>query len=91
MKKLMLVAAAALLAAGAAAAAQDEWPLDGWGPGLGGGMGLGRTEGPLTVDLWQVEGGSSLSVTVSGCGGPQDYRSFGTDIAAGEGETRAPA
>jgi len=92
MKRQLWVAGAALAGlAGAAAAAQDVWPMEGWGPGYGTNMGLGRTEGPVTADIWEVEGGSGVAVTVSGCGGVRDYRSFGTEVVGGEGEARAAA
>ena len=78
--------AGAALAIGIAAAAQAQWP-SGWGVGHGGGGELGRTEGPLTLDVTPINGGVSVSVTVSGCGGVRDFRSFGTDISEGEGQT----
>lgn len=74
------------LALAAAAAAQAQWSSGGWGVGHGTGSGLGRFVQPITVDLWPIDNGTSLSVTVSGCGGVRDYRSFGTDIVGGEGE-----
>ena len=74
----------AALAIGIAAAAQAQWP-SGWGVGYGGGGELGRTEGPLTLDVTPINGGVSVSVTVSGCGGVRDFRSFGTDISDGVG------
>jgi len=73
-------------AIGIAAAAQAQWP-SGWGVGYGGGGELGRTEGPLTLDVTPINGGVSVSVTVSGCGGVRDFRSFGTDISDGDGQT----
>jgi hypothetical protein len=91
MNRQLLIAGTALLALAAAAAAQDTWPIDGWSPGLGSGMGLGRVEGPVTADVWQIDGGSGVAITVSGCGGVRDYRSFGTEIVGGEGESRAAA
>ena len=79
-------AAGVTLAIGIAAAAQAQWPT-GWGVGYGGGGELGRTEGPLTLDVTPINGGVSVSVTVSGCGGVRDFRSFGTDISDGDGQT----
>ena len=70
----------------AAAGAQAQWSSGGWGVGHGTGSGLGRFQDPITVDLWPIDGGTSISVTVSGCGGVRDYRSFGTDIVGGDGE-----
>ena len=89
MKLSYLIAggASALIAlALAAAAAQAQWSAADWGVGHGSGSGLGRFVQPITVDLWPIDNGTSLSVTVSGCGGVRDYRSFGTDIVGGEGE-----
>ena len=70
------------------AAAQSLWPNQGWGPGNAGGYGLGRTEGPVAVEITQVDGGVSVGVRVSGCGGVRDYRSFGRDVSGGEGQAR---
>jgi hypothetical protein len=82
-----VIGGGALLAlALAAAAAQAQWSSGGWGVGHGTGSGLGRFVQPITVDLWPIDNGTSISVTVSGCGGARDYRSFGTDIVGGEGE-----
>ena len=86
MRQSRWVAGAALaVALAATAGAQAQWPT-GWGVGYGGGSELGRTEGPLTLDVTPIEGGVSVSVTVSGCGGVRDFRSFGTDISDGDGQ-----
>jgi len=71
-----------------AAAAQSQWSNEGWAPGNAGGYGLGRTDGPVTAEITQIEGGVSVGVTVSGCGGVRDYRSFGRDVVGGEGQGR---
>jgi len=82
-----LFAPLALLAAtGMAVAAQAQWAGAGWGSGYGSGIGFGRTEGPVTADVWAVDGGYGVGVTVNGCGGVRDYRSFGTEIVGGDGE-----
>ena len=81
-----LIVGGALVAIALAAAAHAQWRPPGWGVGHGGGNGLGRFEDPITIDVWPIDNGTSLSVTVSGCGGVRDYRSFGTDIVGGEGE-----
>jgi len=70
------------------AAAQSQWPNQGWGAGNAGGYGLGRTDGPVAVEITQVEGGVSVGVLVSGCGGVRDYRSFGRDVSGGDGQAR---
>ncbi len=70
------------------AAAQSQWPNRGWGSGNAGGYGLGRTDGPVAVEITQVEGGVSVGVLVSACGGVRDYRSFGRDVSAGDGQAR---
>ena len=88
MKRRMLCGIALAGIALAAAAAQAQWQGQGWGPGYGGGMGLGRADGPVSIDVSQIEGGYTVAVTVSGCGGIRDYRSFGTDVAEGEGQER---
>lgn len=88
MRLRKLLGGGALLALAAAVAAQAQWPAQGWGGGYGGGMGLGRTEGPVMVDVSQIEGGFTVTVTVSGCGGVRDYRSFGTDVSGGDGQER---
>ena len=71
-----------------AAAAQTQWANQGWGSGYAGGYGLGRTDGPVAVEITHVEGGVSVGVLVSGCGGVRDYRSFGRDVSGGEGQAR---
>ncbi|HEX8641442.1 MAG TPA: hypothetical protein VF704_09860 [Allosphingosinicella sp.] len=91
MNRQLVVAAAALVGLAGVAAAQESWPIEGWGPGYGTNMGFGRTEGPVTADIWEIDGGSGIAVTVAGCGGVRDYRSFGTELVGGEGEARAAA
>jgi hypothetical protein len=91
MRTQLAIAGAALLGLAAAAAAQENWPMDGWMPGGGSGMGLGRSDGPVSADVWQIDGGSGVAITVSGCGGVRDYRSFGTEVVGGDGEARAAA
>lgn len=87
MKSTTLSAAGAVaLVLGLAAAAEAQWG-SGWGWGNGSGGGYGRTEGPVAVDLWQSGESASLSVTVSGCGGVRDFRSFGSDVANGDGQS----
>ena len=86
---LKRIAAGAVLLAGLfAVAAHAQWSGAGWGVGHGGGSELGRTEGPITVDVFPGTGASTLAITVSGCGGVRDYRSFGTDVVDGEGQVR---
>lgn len=91
MKRQLAIAGAGLLGLAATAAAQENWPMDGWMPGGGTGMGLGRTDGAVSADVWQIDGGSGVAITVSGCGGVRDYRSFGTEVVGGDGEARAAA
>lgn len=87
MKSTTLSAAGAVaLVLALAAAAEAQWG-SGWGWGNGSGGGYGRTEGPVAVDLWQSGESASLSVTVSGCGGVRDFRSFGSDVANGDGQS----
>lgn len=91
MNRHLVIAGAGLLGLAAAAAAQETWPIEGWGPGYGSNMGLGRSEGPVVADVWEIDGGSGVGITVSGCGGVRDYRGFGTEVVGGDGEARAAA
>ena len=86
MNRTMMWAGAGALALAIAAAAQAQWS-NGWGYGNGSFGGFGRTEWPVTVDLWQNGDSMTVSVSVSGCGGVRDFRSFGTDVAGGDGQT----
>lgn len=81
-----VLAGVGALALAVAAAAQAQWS-SGWGYGNGAGGGFGRTEGPISIDLWPNGESTTVSVTVSGCGGVRDFRSFGTDVAGGDGQT----
>ena len=87
-KRLIGAGLAIGVSLGLAVAAQAQWSGQGWGLGYGGGSGLGRTEGPVAVDISQISGGVTVSVKVSGCGGVRDYRSFGSDIVDGDGQAR---
>lgn len=86
MRRIGICMGAIVLALGISAVANAQW-TSGWGSGNGGMGGFGRTEGPVVVDLWLTGESVSLSVMVSGCGGVRDFRSFGTDVANGEGQS----
>lgn len=86
MKGITILVGAGALAIMIAAAAQAQWP-SGWGYGHSASGGFGRTEGPISVDLWPNGESTTMSVTVSGCGGVRDFRSFGTDVVGGDGQT----
>lgn len=86
MKGSHILAGAGAIALAIAAAAQAQW-AGGWGYGNGSMGSFGRTEGPVSVDLWPNGESTTVSVTVTGCGGVRDFRSFGTDVAVGEGQT----
>ncbi|HEX8641443.1 MAG TPA: hypothetical protein VF704_09865 [Allosphingosinicella sp.] len=84
----LLALGAALALAGVAAAQQEPWSGDGWAPTHGRGMGLGRTEGPVSIDLFQSGDDYTVSVLVRRCGGPRDARAFETDVDGGPAQSR---